>query len=105
MSDRAGSLDRLAGRLLVEARVLDGVADTIEPLIGRVRGAWEGPAADRLVSELAERRRELGTLAAGLRSLAQRYSEDARRIRAAQVAALAPANPDPIPGAGGISSW
>lgn len=98
---QADSLDRLANQLLVEARGLDGVANTVEPLIARVIGAWEGPAADRLVSELGQRRRELTGLAASLRSLAERQREEARRIRAAEAAAaqaagLASIDPNPV---------
>ena len=89
MSTRADSHDRLADQLLIEARGLDGVADTIEPLIARVVGAWEGPASDRLVSELGERRRELIALGSFLRSLAQQHREEAYRIRAAEAAAVA----------------
>ena len=85
MSDRADALDRLAGRLVVEARGLDGVADTIEPLVARVINAWEGPAADRLVSELGV---EMTGLAAEMRSMAESRREEARRIRAAEAAAL-----------------
>ncbi len=87
MSSGADALDRLAARLLVEARGLDGVVDTIGPLVARVTGAWEGPAADRLVAELSERRRELILLGSGLRSLAERNREEARRLRAAEAAA------------------
>lgn len=87
MSSSADALDRLAAQLLVEARGLDGVVDTIEPLVARVIGAWEGPAADRLVAELGERRRELIVLGSGLRSLAERNREDARGLRAAEAAA------------------
>lgn len=100
MSTRADALDQLAGQLLVEARGLDGVADTIEPLIARVVGAWEGPAAKRLVSELGERRRELIVLGGGLRTLAERKREEARHLRAAETAALATADPDPRAAAG-----
>ena len=89
MSTRADSLDWLADQLLIEARRLDGVGDTIEPLIARVIGAWEGPAADRLVSELGERRRELIALGSFLRSLAQQQRDEADRVRAAEAGALA----------------
>ena len=105
MSDRADSLDRLANQLQVEARGLDEVADFIEPVTGRVRGAWEGPAADRLVSELGDRRREMSVLASNLRRLAGSKREEARRIRAEEAAALAAANLDPISGTSGVSSW
>jgi uncharacterized protein YukE len=87
MSARAEYLDRLADQLLVEGRGLDGIADTIEPLIARVIGAWEGPAADRLVSELGQRHCELSALATSLRHLAERQAEEVRRIRAAETAA------------------
>ena len=103
MSDRADALDRLAGRLVVEARGLDGVADTIGPLMAQVIDAWEGPAADRLISELGIRRREMGGLVAGLRNLAEQQREEARRLRAAEAAALAEAaaraavHPPPVP--------
>ena len=102
MSETADSLDRLADQLLVEARGLGGVADSIEPVIARVRRAWEGPAADRLLSELGDRRHEIGTLAATLRSLAARKLEEARRIRAAEAAALTTADPEPIHRVGGV---
>ncbi|MCJ7753400.1 MAG: hypothetical protein MUP13_02425 [Thermoanaerobaculales bacterium] len=94
MSSSADALDRLAAQLLVEARGLDGVVDTIEPLVARVMGAWEGPAADRLVSELDERRQDLIVLGSSLRSLAERHREEARRLRAAEAAAPATIDPD-----------
>ncbi len=93
MSEKADALDRLARRLLVEARGLDEVAGTVEPLIALVVRAWEGPAADRLISELDARRGELVALVAGLRGLADRYLEKARRLRVA-------AEPEAVPGAG-----
>jgi len=97
----ADSLDRLANQLLVEARGLEGFADSIEPLVRRVRCAWEGPAADRLASELVDRRRELAALVATLRSLARTKLEEARRVRSAEaVAASTPAD-----SVGGISPW
>lgn len=101
MSNTADSLDRLANQLLVEARGLEGVADSIEPLIHRVRRAWEGPAADRLASELADRRRELAALVATLRSLAKTKLEEARRIRSAEAAAAS----TPADLVAGISPW
>lgn len=103
MSVRADSLDRLAGQLLIEARGLDSVGDTIEPLIARVIGAWEGPAADRLVSELGDRRRELTALASFLRSLAERQREEARRLRAVEAASLAGPDLDPSATAGAMA--
>ncbi|MDR9452152.1 MAG: hypothetical protein RI637_13160 [Acidimicrobiia bacterium] len=102
MSSSADALDRLAGRLLVESRGLDGVVDLIEPLVARVMGAWEGPAADRLVSDLGERRRELIHLGGGLRSLAARNREEARRLRAAEAAAPATLDPDRRTGPGAM---
>jgi len=94
VSTSADALDRLAAHLLVEARRLDGVVDTIEPLIARVMGAWEGPAADRLVSEIGERRRELIVLGSGMRSLAERNREEARRLRSAEAATPVTIDPD-----------
>ena len=94
MSSSADALDRLAAQLLVEARRLDGVVDMIAPLVARVMGAWEGPAADRLVSQLGERRRELIVLGSGLRSLAERNREEARCLRAAEAAAPATIDPN-----------
>jgi hypothetical protein len=94
VSSSADALDRLADQLLVEARGIDVVVDTIEPLAARVMGAWEGPAADRLVAELGERRRELVVLGSGLRSLAERNREEARGLRAAEAAAPGVIDPD-----------
>jgi uncharacterized protein YukE len=101
MSNTADSLDRLANQLLVEARGLEGFADSIEPLVHRVRCAWEGPAADRLAAELADRRRELAALVATLRSLARTKLEEARRVRSAEASAAS----TPADSVGGISPW
>lgn len=101
MSSRADSLERLADQLLVEARGLDGVADSIEPLIHRVQRAWEGPAADRLVSELGDRRRELAALAASLYSLARTKLEEARQVRSLEAAAASTRSD----ATAGISPW
>ena len=102
MSDRADSLDRLAGELLFEARGLDVVADSLEPLLRQVRHAWQGPAAERLISGLGDRQRELASLAALLRSEAGRTFEEARRVRSAEAAVRATiatdlVSPDPSP--------
>ncbi|MDH3260368.1 MAG: hypothetical protein OEM81_14690 [Acidimicrobiia bacterium] len=102
MSDKADSLDLLINQLLVEAHRLDRVVDSIEPIAARILGAWQGPAADRLLSELGERRREVGALATTLRSLAAQQLEEVRRIRMAEAAALTSVGPDPIPGFGTV---